>query len=331
MPDRDDLLEAFLAETGWAAAERAPLAGDASQRRYLRLSTGPGGQGCVLMDDPTGSTSAFVQIARHLRAAGLSAPAIIAAAEGNGFLLMEDLGDCVFARVIETDPGCEARLYDAALDVLVRLHDVPLTGGLVPFTPELMARQASLVFSSYIDRPEQKASFAAELETVLRRNLSDPVTLILRDFHAENLIWLPERPGLQKVGLLDFQDAMAGPVGYDLVSLIHDARRDVPRDLADRLVARFTAEAGLEPEQFAATRAVLCAQRNLRILGVFARLSRQHGKTGYIDLMPRVWAHLMQAVQHRVMRPLAPFADELPPPTPDHLQRLRTPCAATCP
>ncbi len=273
------------------------------------------------------SVTPFVNIARHLTGIGLRAPDILAEDASNGFLLLEDFGDSVFARMIDADPRCESALYEAAVDVLIALHGAPIPDGLVSFTPALMAEQAALVLETYADMETRKLEFQGALETVLTRSLIPGQVLILRDYHAENLIWLPDGDGIQRVGLLDFQDAMAGPVGYDLVSLLHDARRDVPGDLADRMVARFTAAVGLDLAAFKASRAALCAQRNLRILGIFARLSRQQGKTAYVDLIPRVWAHLQHVMAHPALAPLTPIIANLPPPTPDHLARLRMPCA----
>jgi len=334
MSERAALLDRFAAGTRWTGAARQPLAGDASSRRYERWVLPETSETCILMDAPPGpgmSVDPFVHIARHLTATGFSAPDILAKDAMNGFLLIEDFGDAVFARLIDDDPECEARLYEAAVDVLIDLHSARLPDRLIDFTPALMAKQAGLVLKAYGPRPEMIGPFCAALETILITNASLPRVLILRDYHAENLIWLPERSGVKRVGLLDFQDAMIGPVGYDLVSLIHDARRDVSREMADRLVARFVAALDLDPVEFEATRAILCAQRNLRILGIFAKLAQVQGKDGYVDLIPRVWTHLMNAMTHPALEALRPFVADLPSPTPGHLENLRSQCTQTCP
>lgn len=335
MNNRAAQTDRFLAKTRWASARRAALAGDASQRRYQRLFLPDSGKTAVLMDAPPElgeDVRPFARIARYLGRAGLSAPEILAEDAAQGFLLLEDFGDGVFAAKIRDDPGCEAMLYAAAVDVLAALHHIAPPEDVVTFDAGLMAEQAGLVYDHYAERADGKETLCALFDTVLQQHVVGPQVLILRDFHAENLIWLPDRDSIARVGLLDFQDAMAGPVGYDLVSLVQDARRDVSPDLADALVARFVAAVGLDASAFDAARAALEAQRNLRILGVFARLSRQGGKTGYIDLIPRVWAQLMAALEHPTLSKLAEIARaDLPPPTADHLAKLRARCAAPRP
>lgn len=331
MPDRGAVIEAFLRDSRWATAVHAPLAGDASARRYLRLTLPASGEACVLMDAPpgrAGSVGPFVEVARILSKAGFSAPQILTEDRRNGLLLIEDFGDALFARLIDRDAKREAGLYDAAVDVLVRLNSAKLPGELPQFTAAEMARQALLVFRAYAHGEGDGAAFLAEMETLLDRHTSGPEVLILRDFHAENLVWLPRRQGIRRVGLLDFQDSMAGPVGYDLVSLLYDARRDVPGLLTDRLIAHFAAELGLDHQAFGAACAVLSAQRNLRILGVFARLSLQRGKSGYLPLIPRVWTHLQDALRHPALAPLKRHVANLPVPCRDHLDTLRPPCDA---
>lgn len=328
MLDRATLADRFLAGTDWAKARRRTLAGDASARQYQRLFLGDSGETAVLMDAPPEhgeDAQPFVRIAAVLAEAGLSAPAVLASDAANGFLLLEDLGDALFARLLSDDSMMEETLYAAAVDVLARLQNATVPADLVRFTPELMAEQAGLVYASYA-RGGDETGFCRELETILRENLLGDSVLILRDYHAENLIWLPERSDTARVGLLDFQDAMAGPLGYDLVSLLYDARRDVSPVVVDLMTRRFALAAGLAPAAFGACLAVLCVQRNLRIFGVFARLARERGKPGYIDLMPRVWGHVITALQHPALHRLAAIIhNDLPPPTPEHLNRLRQP------
>ena len=148
--------------------------------------------------------------------------------------------------------------------------------------------------------------------------------MILRDYHAENLIWLPGRKGIARVGLLDFQDAMTGHRAYDLVSLLQDVRRDVPAGIETRMLARYIDGSGTNDHAFRTAYAVLGAQRNLRILGVFARLATDYGKPRYVDLIPRVWAHLVRDLDHPALAPVAQMlVDTLPAPSPETLQRLR--------
>ncbi|TCP61148.1 hypothetical protein EV663_10695 [Rhodovulum bhavnagarense] len=317
-------IAAFLDRAGWGAANRAPLAGDASNRRYDRLTGGPGDGGAVLMDAPPDrgeDVRPFIAIARHLHGLGLSAPEILAEDPEAGFLLLEDLGDALFARVTQDDPEAEPALYASAVDLLARLHRAAPPANLAAYGAPLMAELACLPFEWYlpaIGHPapdEEKVAFRAEIETLLTRHAT-PSVLVLRDFHAENLIWLPDRRGAARVGLLDFQDAMVGHPAYDLVSLLEDARRDVSPVLQAQMLDRYITASDTDPESFVRAYALLGAQRNLRILGVFARLCLRDGKPGYLSLMPRVWGHLMRDLAHPDLVELrARVLHNLPEPT----------------
>lgn len=332
MPDRDTLAKNFLARSGFAGATRRVLAGDASNRRYDRL-TNPE---AVLMDAPPEKgedVRPFVQIARHLVGLGLSAPRILAQDEEAGFLLLEDLGDDLFARVIPAQPSLEETLYTAATDLLVALHKHGAPEGLPTYTPTLMAELAALSFDWYLPaalgqrNDMAKTTFQAEIETVLGTYAVGAQVLIQRDYHAENLLWLPHRSGVARVGLLDFQDAMAGHPAYDLVSLLEDARRDVPAPLQDAMIMRYLALTGLPEVPFRAAYAALGAQRNLRILGVFARLCIRDGKPQYTDLIPRVWGHLQRDLTHPALAQLRSLVlAHLPAPTPATCQRIKDQC-----
>ncbi|WP_111733081.1 aminoglycoside phosphotransferase family protein [Roseovarius amoyensis] len=337
MTDRMACISAFLARAGWSDATIAPLAGDASNRRYLRLTDGPGGQGAVLMDAPPErgeDVRPFIRIAQHLAGLGLSAPAIIAQDTDAGLLLLEDLGDAIFARVLETSPELENGLYSSATDLLAALHDHPLPQPIAAYDPPMMTTLAALAFDWYRlgtagdAGAVLKEQFCAVLEPLLTRHAAAADVLILRDYHAENLLWLPERTGLTRIGLLDFQDALAGHRAYDLVSLLQDARRDVPDSIESAMLERYIAATGQDAESFVTAYRLLGAQRKLRILGVFARLCLRDGKPRYLDLIPRVWAHLQRDLEHPVLAPLRPIlADALPAPTPSNLARLKDQCA----
>jgi aminoglycoside/choline kinase family phosphotransferase len=327
----------FLAAAGWGAARRAPLAGDASLRRYERL-TSPDGATAVLMDaDPaTGEdVRPFLRIARHLAALGLSAPRILAEDAPQGFLLLEDLGDDLFARVAARDPAGEPQLYAAAAAVLGRLHAAPPPSGLAAYDTAAMVPLALLALDWYLPgtgggeaSPLARAEAAGRLAEALERHAAParPV-LVLRDFHAENLIWLPDRDGPARVGLLDFQDARLGHPAYDLVSLLEDARRDVAPEAHAAARAAFLDATSSDAAGLDAALAVLGAQRNLRILGVFARLSLHFGKPGYVALIPRVWRHLQRDLAHPALAPLAAVLGPLlPEPAPARLDRLRDLC-----
>lgn len=326
MADRATLIADFLTRAGWGNAKRAPLAGDASTRRYERLSSS--GESAVLMDAPGGDLHPFLRVARNLSDLGLSAPQILAQDTTQGLLLLEDFGDALYARLVEAAPSCEEALYIEAVEVLVALHAHPAPAWAPDFGPATMTEAIAPAWDWYAKgitgSAQGLAAAQAELGVLLAETASDPV-LILRDYHAENLFWLPDRAGIARVGLIDFQDALAGPRAYDLVSLTEDARRDVDPALADRLITHYATRTAQDPDQFRLAAAVCAAQRNLRILGVFARLSLHFGKPHYVDLIPRVWGLLQRDLAHPRLARLRALC-QLPEPTPDNLQLLRDKC-----
>src|SRR6056297_4152691 len=331
MSNRDPLIETFIEGTDWKGATVAPLAGDASNRRYLRL-THPEGGSAVLMDAPREKgedTAPFIHIAEYLTAQGLSAPRILARDEALGFLLLEDLGDDLFARVIPRDPSLEYSLYSAATDLLVQLHAAPPPEGLAAYDPALMADLAALPFDWYAKaEPGLRRDFAQAMQSTLEGLHGASDVLIQRDYHAENLLWLPGRRGAARVGLLDFQDAMLGHRAYDLVSLLQDARRDVPVAVQDSMLTRYIERNGMDSAAFRTAYHVLGAQRNLRILGVFTRLCVRDGKAHYVDLIPRVWGHLIRDLAHPALSEVAGIIHaHLPAPDSAILHKVKTQCA----
>lgn len=330
--DRAALSQAFIAQSGWGEAQRRFLAGDASDRSYDRLTRGS--ETAVLMDAPPGKgddPASFVFIARHLRKIGLSAPKIIAQDLNQGFLLLEDLGDQLFARVIPADPSLEQPLYTAAADVLVHLQSCDAPANLPDLTAEDWAKAAAFAIDWYrsaiCGAHISADTFVATLAESLSKFADGPRVMILRDYHAENLLWLPQREGLQKVGLLDFQLAQMGQPGYDLVSLLQDARREVPLPLEASIKHYFSERTGVPEADFGTAYAALGAQRALRILGIFARLCLKDGKANYLPLIPRVWGQLQRNLAHPALAPLAAIChDLLPDPTPERLERIRNQC-----
>jgi aminoglycoside/choline kinase family phosphotransferase len=300
---RDD----FLDSAGWGDATRQALAGDASGRRYWRLTHGA--QTAVLMDAPAGQAddpAQFLRIADHLAALGLSPPKCFAQDLTQGFLLLEDLGDGLLARLIKTDPIRESPLMRAAVDVLIHLQSHPAPPNLPDLTAEEWAASAML---GRIADPLQSALAAA-----LRAHADGPRIMIMRDYHGENLLFLPERHGLGQIGLLDFQTAQMGQPAYDLVSLLQDARRDVSPAVEADLCADFAQKTGQSAANFSAQYATLGVLRALRILGIFAHLGR-NGKPQYLPLMPRVYAHLQRNLQHPLLADLRELcAQYVPPP-----------------
>ena len=332
LSERNSQIEVFLAAAGWAEAERRTIAGDASNRRYERLRQK--GETLILMDAPAErgeDVRPFLKICRLLRAWGLSAPEVFAADERAGLLLLEDLGDAIFARTLEQDPELEPTLYAAATDVLVHIHqqDCP---DLAAYDAPMMTDLAALAFDWYQagakgkTDPAQRAAFCDLLTAELAPLDTQPRVVILRDYHAENLVWLPDRAGLKKVGQLDFQDALLGHPAYDLVSILQDARRDLaPETETDQIQRYLTAQ---DVPGFEAAYERLGIQRNMRILGVFARLSMAYGKPHYVDYIPRVWGHLQRMLDRPGLEDLADLLrTALPAPEQAILDRLRTQCS----
>jgi N-acetylmuramate 1-kinase len=321
MTAREPAIRRFLAGHGFGAAGRLPLAGDASVRRYQRLTDGP--RPAVLMDVPPEALDVrpFLRVAGWLRAGGLSAPEVIAADAGAGLVLLEDLGDDLFSRVV-ADHQLEPLLYETAVDLLARLHRLAPDPGLPRYDAAWLLREAALLVEWYA--PDLGAAAEADYRAIWRDLLPAARVggegFVYVDYHADNLLWLPARAGLARVGLLDFQDARLGPPAYDLVSLLEDARRDVAPGLAEAMLQHYlAARPELDPEPFRAAYALLGAQRNAKILGLFARLARRDGKPRYLDLLPRVRGHLAHDLRHPLLAPLARWcADHLQPSAAPH-------------
>ena len=346
-------LSRFLEGTDYAEAAAEYLQGDASARSYARMVLP--GRSAILMNSPrqpdgppirdgkpysalvhlAEDVAPFVALAAELRRRGLVAPAIYAFDLDQGFLLIEDLGDRVFGAEIAKGADVGS-LYAPAVDVLVTLAGepptprLPIDGGgdyrLPLYDSDAMLTEALLLadwfWPAVHGRPtpdKVREAYIDLWQPLLSYVTSADRTLILRDFHSPNLMWLPERQGVQRVGLLDFQDALIGPAAYDLVSLLQDARLDVPEGIEAELFARYCAarsaqERHFSSDTFSALYATLGAQRNSKILGIFARLAKRDGKRGYLTHIPRVARYLARDLAHPSLRALrAWYARELPP------------------
>jgi tRNA threonylcarbamoyl adenosine modification protein YjeE len=347
-------IHAFLDEHGWGAADIRAIPGDASSRRYFRLSMGE--RRALLMDAPrqpdgppirdglaysriahlAEDVRPFVAIARHLRSIGLAAPGIMAADLDAGLLLLEDLGDGVFG--VEFAAGASQRdLWRDGVDALLELHRVPapttlpIGGGelhtVPPFDRRAMQIEVELLPDWYVPAAtgaplaeNARNAFIDEWQRVFARLAAVPSTLLLRDYHSPNLLRLPGRAGAAAVGIIDFQDAMLGPAAYDLVSLLQDARLDVPAAIEAELFAHYCTEAertqpGFERAAFEAAYRVLGAQRNTKILGIFARLAKRDGKPRYLQHIPRIWRYLERDLAHPELHSLKAWYDMHLPPT----------------
>lgn len=339
---REDQITAFLKGAGWDPAAREALTADASTRRYHRL--GGGEVAALLMDAPPGAEGAacppdadeaarrqlgynamarlagprleaFTSLAAFLRESGVRTPRIFADDPVNGFAIIEDFGDVLLARAIE-DGGDEAALYARALEAIRPLNDKALSPGQVAawdlqtYDPVAYEAEAMLLPEWYtVHRgvelaPAAVASFV-EVWRSLLGELSPAKTLTLRDFHAENILVPDDGP----LAVIDFQDALIGQAAYDVVSLLEDARRDVDAGLATELLENEASNAS-DKDEFLADYAILAAQRNAKILGIFARLTRRDGKPKYDALLPRVEAHFARDLDREAVAPLRAWVEE---------------------
>lgn len=323
---RAGLISAFLVRAGWRDAALFWLPGDASFRRYARLTRGS--ETAMLMDapPPMEDVRPFLAVAEHLLRLGQRAPRILARDEQAGLLLLEDFGDTTFTRALAAGTP-EEPLYRDALDLLIGLHrhadaasiDLP------PYDDALFLREAHLLTDWYLpavasdaDVDAARAGLTQALTPLLAQARQVPQTLVLRDYHVDNLMLLPgTQPGdgPQGLGLLDFQDAVIGPVTYDLVSLLEDARRDVPPALAAAMLARYAAAfPEIDPAALDLSCRIMGAQRSLKIVGIFTRLSRRDGKHRYLTHIPRLWRLIARDIDHPALAPLADWLDAAIPP-----------------
>ncbi|MEP9401055.1 aminoglycoside phosphotransferase family protein [Sphingomonas sp. VNH70] len=305
-----DAASAFLSHAGWGAGQILPLAVDASFRRYYRVVEA--GRTAVLMDaPPPEDTRKFAKMAQWLAERGFAAPAILADDADKGFMLLEDFGDMRLRETVDAAPESEARLYAAAVDQLLRLqrHEA---APVPPYDRAFILREADLLIEWYcdalglaVDAEGYRAAWNAAFDALPEM----PVVTVLRDYHAENLMLLDDG----RLGLLDFQDALAGHPAYDLVSLLQDARRDVPPVIEATMLARYVQATGVG-EGFDAAYHLFGAQRNAKILGIFTRLWRRDGKPRYGALCPRVWRYIERDLAHPSLSGLARWFDDNIPP-----------------
>jgi aminoglycoside/choline kinase family phosphotransferase len=303
----------FLAACGWDGAEIAPLAGDASFRRYFRVIDG--NRSAVLMDAPPPHEDPrpFIAVAEWLAGCGLSAPEILARDLARGLLLLADFGDVRLRETLDSDPARERELYERATDVLVHLHAHPPMAGLPAHGLDQWLDELALFTDWYcpavgveVDTAAYRAAWLEVLGPVAKDGLG-PVT-VLRDYHAENIMLVAGREGIASFGLLDFQDALAGHPAYDLVSVLEDARRDVSPAVERAMIARYVAATG-RGERFERAYWALGAQRNTRILGVFTRLWKRDGKPHYRRFQPRMWGLLERDLDQPHLAPVREWFD----------------------
>jgi aminoglycoside/choline kinase family phosphotransferase len=322
---RETTIQNFLRQAGWDTAKRWRLAGDASFRKYDRLEGAKGR--AVLMDAPPPHEDVrpFVRIARHLFALGFSVPEILAEDHEAGLLLLEDLGDDTYTRLLAGGHD-ERALYALATDALIALHSIPentvIPEGVKTYdTPRLMeeVNRINVWYRPLVSAPalsdHAQRDFNGLWQTALPKAWLAPTSLVLFDYHVDNLLGLFDRPGMKACGLLDFQDAVAGPITYDLLSLLEDARRDIDPGLVADMKARYLAAfPALDPKAFATSWAVMAAQRHVRVIGTFARLNLRDNKPHYLIHMPRLWRYMDQCLTHPTLADLKAWLNTNVPP-----------------
>lgn len=301
----------FLASIGWGDAEIEPIAGDASFRRYFRI-VAPG-RHAILMDAPPPHEDPrpFLSVARWLTDRGFAAPAIHGEDLARGLVLLQDFGNARMRETVDAAPESELRLYEEAVRLLIRLRDhAPMD--LPPYDLDVYLREARLLVEWYapaLGLDVDVEGYDRAWEKVLGP-LPPPSVTVLRDYHAENLMLIE---GAETLGLLDFQDALAGHPAYDLVSLLQDARREVPAAVEAAMLDLYVRTVGAD-DGFTTAYHVLGAQRNAKIVGIFTRLWRRDGKPRYPTLCPRVWGYLERDLAHPALAPVAAWFDANIPP-----------------
>lgn len=297
----------FLAKLGWGEGDVLPLAGDASFRRYFRVADH--GRSAILMDAPPPHEDPrpFIQVAQWLVARGFPAPAIFGTDLDQGLVLIEDFGDARMRETVDAAPESLLRMYEAAVDILIRLRGEP-AGPWRPYDRKELQREADLLTEWYcpaigltVDTDGYAKAWGEVFDYALA---AEPVT-VLRDYHAENLMLIG---GTEALGLLDFQDALAGHPAYDLVSLLQDARRDVEPEIEAAMLDRYRRVTGAG-DDFDAAYHILGAQRNAKIVGIFTRLWRRDGKPRYPAMCPRVWRYLNRDLDHPALAPVKAWFD----------------------
>ena len=308
MSELPEGLAAFVESAGWGGAAVAPLPGDASFRRYFRLSRGSDSAMLMYAPPPHEDPAPFLHVAHWLNGHGMRAPAILASEPQAGWVLAEDFGNDRMRDWLDANPGEERAAYEAAVDALAALHRLP-PGPFAPYDMAVYQREAALLTEWWcpaqgleVDAQGYAEAWDAVLAPVLARQT--PGVTVLRDYHAENIMLLGGKATAPQ-GLIDFQDALVGHPAYDLVSLLQDARRDVPVDLETAMLVHYVEAVGGLDEDFLADYATLGAQRNAKIVGIFTRLDRRDGKPRYLALIPRVWAALERDLAHPALEPVA--------------------------
>jgi len=310
-------LDSFLENAGWGGAAVDPIPGDASFRRYFRIAGE--GRNAMLMfaPPPEENPEPFLDVAHWLSENGQRAPAIFAEDAANGWVLIEDFGNDRMRDWLDDNPAAETATYRGAVDALVALHR-KAAGPFAPYDMAVYQREAALLTQWYcpamglnVDNKGYGAAWTQALSPLIKRQQAG--VTVLRDYHAENIMLLdPAEDGTGAQGLIDFQDALVGHPAYDLVSLLQDARREVSPELERSMLDHYCRKAN-PGDDFEADYALLGAQRNAKIVGIFTRLSKRDGKHHYPAMIPRVWEAMERDLKHPALLPVANwFAANIP-------------------
>lgn len=309
---RESLKLEFLNNCNLKDAQRIKLKSDASFRRYERIIDKD--KSFILMDAPPEheETLPFINIANFLKNNEFSAPEIIKSNSDHGFILLEDFGDESFNNILSgksllSAELSENKIYEKAVDCLINLHKISLTNISIPYYDDaILLKESNQFIDWYVSTlngeilsEDNKKEFNLILKDLLQSARIFPDVIVLRDYHADNLMWLSDRTAYRKVGILDFQDAVIGSITYDLVSLLEDARRDVNSTLSEHMINHYLkAFPNLSRKDFNLAYAVLGVQRNLKIVGFCARQAVKHKNPFYLSLLPRVWRYINNDLKH---------------------------------
>ena len=311
--DRNSLLLNFLQQNNLGNYRIEKIAGDASFRHYFRASGN--GQSFIIMDAPPENEDVqpFCKIAEFLLKNNFAAPRIFAKDYQNGFLLLEDFGDDSYRKVLEKTPAKEMRLYTEAVDLLIDLSKVHPPQDLPIYNHELLLKEVMLFVDWYLPNVAKKplsTSQTQEFKNIwldIFSKLSPPNMVVLRDYHADNLMFLEKNIGTRNVGLLDFQDAVIGVGAYDLVSLLEDARRDVDPNLQEKMLQHYLNKSNCDAKQFLLDYQILSLQRNIKIIGIFSRLAFRDHKQNYLSFLPRVFGYVNSRLEDKYFQAIKPF------------------------
>ena len=317
MTKREEQIKELLRKNNLLCAPTEKITSDASNRKYLRLTKG--NKTVILMDsnpEENEPVNNFIYFTNFLRKHHFSAPKIYDSDIPNGLLLLEDLGARNFADILKVKPKVETNIYKEAVNQLIMIQSKETPKQAKPYSTEILIEEALLFTEWYLGETNSSrlsTQFTSLLTPLLKKIDQTKPTLVLRDFHAENLIWMNSRKNFKRVGLLDYQDALIGHPAYDIASLLKDARRDVSIEVRDIMTNHYLEKTKHNKDLFLRDYSILSAQRNLKIIGIFSRLSIRDKKKNYVKLIPRVWKNLENDFMHPDLKNLSKFINAVAP------------------